>query len=82
MQEKDSLHLLDRLAAIQDPRKDKGKRHPLNSILCGAIPQIMAALRNAAIAVLRFAGVDRIADEIKYLASKPQLAVNYITDVF
>ncbi len=53
-----------------------------SSVRCGAIPQIMAALRNAALAVLRFAGVDRIADEIKYLASKPKLAVNYITDVF
>ena len=53
-----------------------------SSVRCGAIPQIMAAVRNAALAVLRFAGVDRIADEIKYLASKPQLAVNLITDVF
>ena len=53
-----------------------------SSVRCGAIPQIMAALRNAALAVLRFAGVDRIADEIKVLASKPKLAVNLITDVF
>ena len=53
-----------------------------SSVRCGAIPQIMAALRNAALAVLRFAGITRIADEIKYLASKPKLAVNYITDVF
>ena len=48
----------------------------------GAIPQIMAALRNTALAVLRFAGVIRIADEIKYLASKPKLAVNLITECF
>ena len=40
-------------------------------VRCGAIPQIMAALRNTALAVLRFAGVTHIADEIKYLASKP-----------
>ena len=33
MPEKDSRHLLDRLAEIHDPRNDKGKRHPLNSIL-------------------------------------------------
>ncbi len=33
MPEKDSRHLLDRLAEIQDPRNEKGKRHPLNSIL-------------------------------------------------
>ena len=33
MPEKDSRHLLDRLAEIEDPRNEKGKRHPLNSIL-------------------------------------------------
>ena len=53
-----------------------------SSVRCGAIPQIMAALRNTALAVLRFAGVTSIADEIKYLASKPKLAVNLITSVF
>ena len=42
-----------------------------SSVRCGAIPQVMAALRNAALAVLGFAGVTRIADKIKYLASKP-----------
>ena len=51
-------------------------------VRCGAIPQIMAALRNAALAVLRFAGVIRIADEIKFFASKPKLAVNLITGSF
>ncbi len=53
-----------------------------SSVRCGAIPQIMAALRNTALAVLRFAGITRIADEIKYLASKPKLAVNLITESF
>ena len=33
MPEKDSRHLLDRLAKIEDPRNEKGKRHPLNSLL-------------------------------------------------
>ena len=28
-----SCHLLDMLAKLKDPRKDKGKRHPLKSIL-------------------------------------------------
>ena len=37
MPEKNSRHLLDRLAEIQDPRNDKGKRHPLNSILALSI---------------------------------------------
>ncbi len=53
-----------------------------SSVRCGAIPQIMAALRNTALAVLRFAGITRIADEIKYLASKPKLPVNLITESF
>ena len=51
-------------------------------VRCGAIPQVMAALRNAALAVLRFAGVTSIADKIKYYASKPLLAVNSITECF
>ncbi|RKU16661.1 ISAs1 family transposase, partial [Candidatus Poribacteria bacterium] len=51
-------------------------------VRCGAIPQVMAALRNAALAVLRFAGVTRIADKIKYYASKHLLAVNLITECF
>ena len=33
MTENNSRHLLDRLAEIKDPRNEKGKRHPLNSIL-------------------------------------------------
>ena len=51
-------------------------------VQCGAIPQVMAALRNAALAVLRFAGVTSIADKIKYYASKLLLAVNLITECF
>ncbi|RKU19941.1 hypothetical protein C6501_01000 [Candidatus Poribacteria bacterium] len=111
--------VLDRLAEIEEPRNEKGRRHPLHSILglviigfmsgrrghwsienkshwmqdtvfgedaspvrCGAIPQVMATLRNAALAVLRFAGVTCIADKIKYYASKPLLAVNLITECF
>ena len=53
-----------------------------SSVRCGAIPQVMAALRNAALAVLRFAGVTSIADKIKYYASKPLRAVNLITECF
>ena len=47
-------------------------------VRCGAIPQVMAALRNAALSVFRFAGVTQIADTMKYYASKPKLAVNLI----
>jgi len=47
-------------------------------VQCGAIPQVMAAMRNTALSVLRFAGYTVISDTIKYLASKPKLAVNLI----
>ena len=53
-----------------------------SSVRTGAIPQTMAALRNAALAVLRFDGVTRIADKIRYYASKPLLAVKLITECF
>lgn len=47
-------------------------------VRCGAIPQVMAALRNTALSVFRFTGVTRIADKMKYYASNPKLAVNMI----
>ena len=47
-------------------------------VRCGAIPQVMAAMRNTALSVFRFAGITRIADMMKYFASKPILAVNMI----
>jgi hypothetical protein len=47
-------------------------------VRCGAIPQVMAALRNTALSVFRFTGVTRIADTMKYYASNPKLAVNMI----
>ena len=47
-------------------------------VRCGAIPQVMAAMRNTALSVLRFAGYTAISDTLKYLASKPKLAVNLI----
>ncbi len=45
----------------------------------GSIPQVMAALRNTALAVLRFAGYTKITETIRSFASKPKLAVNLIT---
>ena len=47
-------------------------------VRCGVIPQVMAAIRNTAMSVLRFAGYTAIADATKYFASKPKLAVNLI----
>ena len=37
-----------------------------STVRCGAIPQVMAALRNSALSVFRFAGKTRIADKMKY----------------
>ena len=48
------------------------------SVRCGSIPQVMAALRNTALSVFRFAGITRIADKMRYYASRPKLAANLI----
>ena len=44
----------------------------------GSIPHVMAALRNTAISVLRFAGRTKISKTLRQLADKPKLAVNLI----
>ena len=49
-----------------------------SNVRIGAIPQVMAALRNTAISVLRFTGHTKITDALQYLAAKPKLAVNLI----
>ena len=49
-----------------------------SSVRTGVIPQVMAALRNAAISVLRFTGETKITDALQYLAAQPKLAVNLI----
>ena len=49
-----------------------------SSVRSGAIPQVMAALRNTALSVFRFTGATRIADMMKYYASNPKLVANLI----
>ena len=44
----------------------------------GSIPQVIAALRNTARSVLRFAGHTKISENIRFLASKLKLAVKLI----
>ena len=44
----------------------------------GSIPHVMAALRNAAISILRFAGRRKISQTLRECADKPKLAVNLI----
>lgn len=44
----------------------------------GNLPHVMAALRNTALSVLRFDGRTKIAETMRFFASKPKLAVKLI----
>ena len=44
----------------------------------GSLPHVMAALRNTAMSVLRFDGRTKIAETMRFFASKPKLAVKLI----
>ena len=49
-----------------------------STVRTGVLPQVMAALRNTAISVLRFTGHTKITDALQLFAAKPILAVNII----
>jgi predicted transposase YbfD/YdcC len=49
-----------------------------SSVRTGVLPQVMAAMRNTAISVLRFTGHTKITDALQLFAAKPKLAVNLI----
>ena len=49
-----------------------------SNVRTGVIPQLMAAMRNTAISVLRFTGHTKITDALQLFAAKPKLAVNLI----
>ena len=66
-----SRHLMDILAAVNDPRKQKGKRHPLQ-----------ASLALSLIAILRLTGYTHISKTTRYLAAKPKQALKLLTDTF
>ena len=53
-------------------------REDVSPVRCGAIPQVMAAMRRTAMSVLRFAGYTAIAKATQYFASKPKLTVKLI----
>jgi predicted transposase YbfD/YdcC len=44
----------------------------------GSLPQVIAALRNTAMSVLRFQGHTKISETLRFFASKPKLAVKLI----
>jgi len=49
-----------------------------STVRTGSIPQVMAAMRNTAISILRFTGHTKITDALQLFASQPKLAVNLI----
>ena len=49
-----------------------------STVRTGVIPQVMAAMRNTAINVLRFTGHTKITDALQLFAAEPKLAVNLI----
>ena len=58
--------------------RDTVFREDASSVRTGVIPQVMAAMRNTALSVLRFTGHTKITDALQYFAAQPKLAVNII----
>ena len=58
--------------------RDAVFREDASRVRTGVIPQVMAAMRNTAISVLRFTGWTNITDALQYFAAEPKLAVNII----
>jgi predicted transposase YbfD/YdcC len=49
-----------------------------SQVRCGSIPQVMYALRNAVISLLRTSGHTEIADALRYFAAQPEQALELI----
>ena len=58
--------------------RDAVFREDASTVRTGVLPQVMAAMRNTALAVLRFTGHTKITDALQLFAAKPKLAVNLI----
>ena len=58
--------------------RDAVFREDASSVRTGVIPQVMAAMRNTALSILRFTGRTKITDALQYFAAQPKLAVNLI----
>ena len=54
----------------------------ISQVRCGAIPAVMATLRNTAIALLRFTRYIHIAKTTRYFAAKPKQALKLLNDIF
>ena len=49
-----------------------------SQVRTGGIPQVMAALRNTVLSVLRFNGYTKISETLRFFAARPKLAVKLI----
>ena len=58
--------------------RDAVFREDASTVRTGVLPQVMAAMRNTAISVLRFTGNTKITNALQAFAAKPKLAVNII----
>ena len=58
--------------------RDTVSREDASNVRTGVLPQVMAAMRNTAICVLRFTGHTKITQTLRTFAQKPKLAVNLI----
>jgi len=64
-------HIENKLHWVRDVTFDEDR----STVRCGRIPQVMAALRNTAIGLLRLLGATNIAKACRFYAAQPQLAL-------
>jgi predicted transposase YbfD/YdcC len=64
-------HIVNRLHYVRDVTFDEDR----SQVRAGHVPQVMAALRNAAISVLRLCGAENIAAACRRYAARPALAL-------
>ena len=67
-------HIENRSHWVRDVTFDKDR----SQVRIGNIPQVMAALRNTAIGLMRWAGETNIAAACRMFAAKPRLALKLI----
>ena len=71
-------HIENKLHWVRDVTFDEDR----SQVRCGSIPQVMAALRNTAIGLLRWAGHTNIAAACRRLAAQPAQALALIGIAF
>jgi len=68
-------HIENRTHWVRDVTFDEDR----SQVRCGAIPQVMAALRNTTLGLLRAAGATNIAAAGRHYAAQPRAALALIT---